>query len=102
MAVNARRLLEMAMTEAELQDAVVDLAKLRGWLLYHTHDSRRSAGGFPDLVLVRGRVIFAELKSERGRVEALQRLWLHRLEAAGAECYLWRPSDWPTIDALLR
>ena len=37
----------------EFMPAVVELAKRFGWLLYHTHNSRRSASGFPDLVMVR-------------------------------------------------
>ena len=81
--------------ERAFQEAVLQLARLHGWLAYHTHDSRRSQAGFPDLVLVRGqRVVFAELKSAKGRVRPAQRVWLDRLEAAGAETYLWRPSDW--------
>ena len=36
-------------TEKGFQAAVVELARLRGWLVYHTYDSRRSAKGFPDL-----------------------------------------------------
>jgi hypothetical protein len=82
--------------EKVLQTAIVDLAEIRGWLVYHTHDSRRSAPGFPDLVLVRGeRLIFAELKSETGRVSPDQRLWLQALERTDAEVYLWKPEDWP-------
>ena len=56
------------MTEAQLQDAIVQMARVLGWLVYHTFDSRRSAAGFPDLVMVRnGRLIFAELKSATGK-----------------------------------
>ena len=38
-------------TEKAFQTAVVELAELCGWKVYHTYDSRRSAPGFPDLVL---------------------------------------------------
>ena len=41
--------------ESDFQRAVIEMARLHGWLVYHTHDSRRSAPGFPDLVLVQGR-----------------------------------------------
>ena len=35
------------------------------WLSYHTHDSRRSAAGFPDRTFVKGpRLVFAELKAK--------------------------------------
>ena len=74
---------------------VVDTAQLGGWLVYHTYDSRRSQAGFPDLVMVRsGRVIFAELKAEKGRIRPEQQMWLDELKKSDAvETYLWRPSD---------
>lgn len=82
--------------------AVVRLARLCGWLVYHTHDSRRSQAGFPDLVLCKPpRVIYAELKSERGRVRPEQQQWLERLRACGADARLWRPSDWKEIQEVL-
>lgn len=81
-------------TESQLQAAVVQLARLRGWLVYHTYDSRRSHAGFPDLVLVRERVVFAELKAEKGVLSPQQSTWLRRLDDAGAEWFLWRPEQW--------
>ncbi len=91
---------EMArgMSEATLQTSVTGLAQSLGYLCYHTHDSRRSQPGFPDLVMVRaisGRLIFAELKTERGRQSVQQREWERALHASGqGEVYLWRPTDW--------
>ena len=88
-------------SEAEFQRAIVDLATLHGWEHYHTHDSRRSNAGLPDLLLWRGpRLIVAELKIDRrrrdGRLDrnkttAEQRAMLARFEAVGAEAVLWRP-----------
>ena len=106
--------LERATSEAELQVAVIDLARLRGWLVHHTRPARLSSGGwrtpiqghpgFVDLVKVRQwRVIFAELKRQTGRVSADQTVWLDELAQAAAgghltpptvEVDLWRPSDW--------
>lgn len=87
------------MSEPQLQYAVTDLATLRGWLFYHTHDSRHSAAGFPDLVLVRDdRLLFVELKAAQGTVSAPQKKWLLALGQVAAstptpplEVYLWRP-----------
>lgn len=87
-------------TEAEFQEAVVELAVTAGWRCYHTHDSRHSARGFPDLVLVRrGVLIFAELKrDEKSQPSTDQRGWLDALlEVEGVRTVLWRPSDWPDI-----
>lgn len=91
----------VGLSEAQFQAMVVQLARLRGWAHYHTHDSRRSAAGFPDLVLVRERVVFMELKSEKGAVKPEQRLWLARLLEAGAEAHLFRPSQWAEIEKVL-
>lgn len=40
------------MSESVFQSKVINMAKSLGWEHYHTHDSRRSVAGFPDLVLV--------------------------------------------------
>ncbi len=58
-----------------------------------------------------GRLLFVELKSERGRVSAGQMAWLHQLRLVEAACvendcrvlvvedwpvqvHVWRPADW--------
>ena len=58
------------LSEKEFQHQVCQLARLCGWRIYHVHFSQRSEPGFPDLVLVRERVVYAELKSETGEVTA--------------------------------
>lgn len=107
------------MTEAELQDAVVELAHLFGWSVAHFRAARTAHGwrtacqydaaGFPDLVLVRERIAFAELKSARGKsargtMSVAQIAWLERLAKTGAETHVWTPSEWAdgTIEAELR
>lgn len=81
-------------TEKQFQSQIVELARLRGYLCYHTFSSLRSTPGFPDCVLARpGRLLFRELKTERGRVSAAQQQWLTTLRAAGADAGIWRPSD---------
>lgn len=98
-------------TEREFQTDVLDLARQRAWLHYHTFDSRRSPEGFPDLVLARrlssegeadrAEVLFAELKRAKGRTSDAQERWLRLLRAAGLEAYVWRPSDRAEIVARL-
>lgn len=87
----------LAMSEKNFQTRVIQLAKFHGWeLVYHTHDSRRSVPGFPDLVLVssrRGRVMFRELKASKGRVSPEQREWLAALGVAGQDVGIWKPAD---------
>ena len=43
--------------------------------------------------MVRDRVIFAELKKERGVRQPNQVAWGDKLEVAGAEYYVWDPRD---------
>ena len=95
----------IAETEKDFMRAIHLLAELCGWLIYHTHDSRRSPAGFPDLVLVKPpRVLFIETKSEKGRVTPEQQTWLTALEACDEppQTYLARPSDWESIAAVIQ
>jgi hypothetical protein len=91
------------LSERRFQGQVVRLARLFGWSTYHTWDSRRSDPGFPDLVMVRRpRIVWAELKSERGRLTADQKAWIEELRACGQSVYVWRPSSWREIEGVLR
>lgn len=94
--LSGRDVLLWALTESQWQAQVLEWAKRAGWTHYHTHDSRKSPGGFPDLVLARpGRmVVFAELKTMRGIELPSQKAWRALLNGAvGCQAYLWRPSD---------
>jgi hypothetical protein len=89
------------MSEKDFMGEVIKLAEAQGWHCYHTHDSRRSELGFPDLVLVRDRVVYVELKTETGKLTGKQREWLKALAWAGGETYCWRPRDWPEVQKVL-
>ena len=99
-------------SEASFLQQLKKYADLKGWRCYHTRDSRRSEEGFPDLVMVRGqRLIFAELKSAKGRLRPEQQEWLvalqraqHQIDSLGHEepgVFVWRPSDWDSIEGVL-
>ena len=83
------------LTEAELLICVREAAGVYGIRCYHTHDSRRSEPGFPDVVLVGAGVLFRELKTRNGKLSLEQRQWLRALQAAGQDAEVWRPGDWP-------
>jgi hypothetical protein len=126
-----------AITEAELQRAVIDLARSLGWgttlsarkalvaecaelnvepppldgLIYHPRYSLGSEPGWPDLTLIRRRdrrLVFAELKAEKGRESTRQVEVLDLLRELDVELgrtpmpfqvpprvqvFTWRPSD---------
>lgn len=101
---------QVPLTEAQLQAAVIDTARMFGWRVAHFRPAKTSKGwrtpvaadgkGFPDLVLVHqetGRLIFAELKSDRGKPTPEQEQWLIALETTDAEVYVWSPADWPKL-----
>lgn len=101
----------LAQSEAQFQQQVTGLANLRGWEWMHIQPGLNERGfyrtpvsgslgaGWPDLVLVKGeRILFVELKAEKGKVTGLQEQVLGILgQARYIEVYVWRPSDWETI-----
>lgn len=105
-AAHYRQAMRLGWSERRFTDEVVTLAVNAGWLVHHDRPARTADGwvtavqghtGFPDVLLARdGEVIFAELKSEKGSVSGEQKKWL-----AHTRGYLWRPSDWPTIEDVL-
>lgn len=115
------------LTERRFQQQVVKYAELMGWRVYHDAATNqrarcrkcraklacaecgtpvtvvRNASGMPDLLLVRRpRVIWAELKADRGAVTPSQRTMIDDLRACGQEVYIWRPIHWEYIEKCLR
>ncbi len=99
---------DLPLPEETFQRQIIELAELKGWLVYHTYDSRRSREGFPDLVMVRGEtVLFFEVKGvgkggRRGMLSNAQRGWLQRLRKAVRVFAraVW-PDDWSTVEEML-
>lgn len=88
----------MAMSEAQFQQRIIDYCQLRGLLVFHDNDSRRDRAGYPDLTIVGDHgVIFAELKTDTGKLRPDQETWLLRLRRAGSTAYVWRPSQWDLV-----
>lgn len=106
--------LDRAVSEAQFQRQVIQLAQLCGWRVAHFRPAKNARGewrtpvaadgaGFPDLVLVRGlKFLFRELKTERGQLTPQQVMWGEELRLAGADWAVWRPSDWPVIEQALK
>ena len=85
-------------SEWAFQAELIREALRLGWKVFHHPDMRKAIGrGFPDLVLVKHRVVFAELKRPRKQPSERQREWRDALQAAGADWRIWRPADWDDI-----
>lgn len=103
-------------SEADFQNQVVAIARANGWKVAHFRGVRvqRKDGsvyyqtpvgadgrGFPDLVFARikndeRKIIFAELKSNIGKLSDEQYEWV---KLTGA--YVWRPNDIEDIERIL-
>ena len=116
------------MTEADFQRTVIEAAQMHRWRVAHFRPAKTEKGwrtavaadgaGFPDLVLVRDRVLFVELKTDTGKLRPDQDAWGAAIRNAAAEVaysydlrigdlhpfsyHLWRPKDWPVISVILQ
>jgi Holliday junction resolvase len=88
--------------ESDLQRAIVQVLSYAGWLVMHipnqsTRGRQRWAGllpGAPDLVAVkRGRVVFLEVKTEKGKVSEKQSEVYDLLRLHGMEVRVVRRVD---------
>lgn len=97
-----------ANAENAFMQQVITLAITMGWQHYHVYNASMSRKGFPDLVLFRERVIFAELKARSrltnrmGKMSAEQYQWRDTIQAAGAEWYMWTDEDMQEIAEVLQ
>lgn len=93
------------MNHAELQGAIIEIASLLGWdLKYHTHDSRHSAAGFPDLVLIhmgKRRVVWIEFKVPPDKISPEQTAWHDGLAICDQEVYIVWPEHLEEVKVIL-
>lgn len=119
-----------AMNERDLQAAVIKQARSLGWgltqsqakhlaeeaqaygvepppldgLIFHPRYSLGSEPGWPDLTLIRRhdrRLIFAELKTEKGRLSPRQAEVLALLRELVVIPDAWHTGEWPRIEVVL-
>jgi hypothetical protein len=105
-------------SEKELMQGVIDTARIFGWRVAHFRSVPVKRGprvvwetpvqadgrGFPDLVLVRERVLWVELKVGANTLSDEQAAWIEALREAGQEAHVLTDEDWHrgVIEALLR
>jgi hypothetical protein len=104
MRVSPRSVIPRKRETAEMAEVIVLARALRWRRIYHTHDSRRSNPGFPDLVLCKPpRLLFLEIKVLPGGRESDPQIeWMRALRECGAEAYtVWLPDEWNALRDLL-
>lgn len=91
------------MTGKELQEVIIETAKLFGWRVAHFPAISTTRGGkqfwltpvaadgkgFPDLLLVRDRLIVVEVKGRGDRMKPEQREWRTAFLLAKVPHYIW-------------
>lgn len=118
MATDVRQQILRSIPEKDFEKQVLDYAKLQGWKSVHIPKVlavdpktnltvwrtpiKADGKGFPDWIFVRERVIFAELKTENGKLSPEQVEWYQVLENAKQEVYVWRPSHIDQIMKVMR
>ncbi len=105
--------------EHDFTDAVLTMAKIRGWKRMHVRPGRvirhgqekyetpfkADGKGWPDLFLIHrktGRIVVAELKSVKGKPTPEQVEWLELFKLAGIHAAIWTPLMWDEIDRVLK
>jgi hypothetical protein len=111
--------LAATMSEDDLLEDVIQLARALRWRVAHFRPARTEQGyrtavqgdgkGFPDLVMTRTqppRILVAELKSMTGRTSPEQLAWLASfvVTVGDENVFVWNPEQWVdgTIEAELR
>ena len=106
------------LSEAHLEQQLLDLARIRGWKAHHVRDSRHvlmGDTGAPDWWLARhGRLVVVELKREDGKLspdqaaflaelgwENEQQQWAQELSATRLTVWVIRPSSFDRFMAVL-
>jgi len=106
--------LHLRQSEGEFQDAIIEYAQARGWLVHAERPARSDKGwrtpvqgdvGFPDLVLARNGWLFIwELKAQKSRLSDTQAQWIRAISPMKMLvpiARIVRPSDWPWIEEVL-
>lgn len=95
--------LTAAMTEAQLQQAIMQTARQLGFLVFHTAYAIGSERGFPDLCICgHGRIWFFELKGPKPKISPEQEAWIETLSACGADARFVYPDDLDDVLATLQ
>ena len=90
----------------KLQAGIIDTARRLGWICAHFTAVKTDFGwrvpvaadgkGFPDLILVRDRLIAVEVKGDGDTLKPEQKRWQAALRMANVEYHVFTPAMWIT------
>jgi VRR-NUC domain len=90
---------------SDLQKGVIDMAHRYGWKIAHFHAVQHAKGfwmtpvaadgkGFPDLLLVRDRVLAIEIKGDGDQLTVEQEGWIRAFRLAGVQAFVVDTKEW--------
>ena len=90
------------MLEQQFQHMVIQLAEQNGWLVYHVANVRgqlraKSSVGFPDLILLKHKVVAWECKRKGRKASEPQQVWIDAFNAVKVESRVITEDDWDYI-----
>ena len=97
-------------TEVQWLAQVIRMARDEGWVAYHVYEqgayARRSSKGWPDVQLIRERLVFLELKGfqkdgKRGVLSRDQVRMITALRSAGQEVHVFWPDQEDEVRSVL-
>lgn len=94
------------MLEQEFQHIIIKLAEQQGWLVYHVANVRgqlraKSSVGFPDLILVKHKLVAWECKRKGKKASPQQDVWLEALSNIGIESRVITEDDFDYVTRVL-
>lgn len=91
-------------SEKAFMGHVIEMAEAYGWTVWHDHDSRRNAAGFPDLVCMHPAygIVWIELKTETGYVRKGQREFIALIRRCRGRAFVARPRHRDALERLFQ
>ena len=94
------------MLESQFQHIVIKMAEEQGWLVYHVANVRgqlraKSSVGFPDLILIKNRIVAWECKRKGRSATEEQTKWITAFAHAGVESRVITEDDFTYIIRVL-
>jgi hypothetical protein len=91
---------DAAVSEKKFATKVAGYMRKHGWHVQRNGwvgVGNQFVKGYPDMVCVREKILFVELKTATGKLRSSQAEWRDWILEAGGNWELWRPQDWDEV-----